>query len=155
MSRNKNRFRSKRKGKSPSFNTGPVGVSTAPSIGATTMYTVTEDRETLMGIMGNLSVRPSSANGVAWFSIQILRALPSVTALDPQEDSVGIKKYIRLWDWVVHVDAAAVESTDIAIVSKKRRKLYVGDAIILAHLQNVANVALFAIQIRGFQILML
>ncbi len=148
----KNRFRSKRKGKSPSWNIGTTGVT---SSGARTVaYTVTEDRETLMGILGNLSVRPSTASGVCWFSIQILRLLPSVTHIDPQNDSVGYEGYSRLWDWVVDFDAGASESINIPIVSKKRRKLYIGDTIVFVRIANVNDVGIFSAQLRAIQLLL-
>ena len=73
--------------------------------------------------------------------------------MDPQNDSVGYEKYVRLWDWVVDFHADSTEPVNIPIVSKKRRKLYIGDTIQIVHLQNVANVASFSIQIRGFQLL--
>ncbi len=152
MSFSKTRFRSKRKGKAPQYNANGQGVTTAKL--SNEMYSVTEDRETLMGFTGNLSVRPSTATGAAFFSIQILRSLPSVATIDPQNDSTAYERYSRLWDYIVSMDAGATESTMVNIVSKKRRKLWKGDRLFIVYLSNVANVAIFSIQIKGFQLLL-
>ncbi len=145
----KNRFRSKRKGKSPSYNANNQGV--IATLLTVTLYTVTEDRETLMGILGNLSVRPRTATGAAFFMIHLTRAGGAV--FDPQIDSVGYQKYRRLWDYVVSFDAGASETQLVDIVSKKRRKLWVGDVIQITHVSNVIDVCTFSIQIRGIQLL--
>lgn len=147
----KARFRSKRKGKSPQFNVNGQGVTT--STVATTMYTVTEDRETLMGILGNLSVRPSTATGAVFFSIQLIRNAGLMQATDPQDDSIGYERYGRLWDYVVSLDGGATETQLVEIVSKKRRKLWIGDKLSIVRNSNVVDVAIFSLQIRGFQLL--
>ena len=110
------------------------------------MYTV-EERETLMSIRGNLSVRPSTASGAAFFSIQILRDLNGVLVEDPQDDSGNYRRFIRLWDYVVSFDAGANETRLILIVSKKRRKLYAGDQIHIVRNSNVASVAVFSLDV--------
>ncbi len=143
MGRHNNRFRSKRKGRSKSYNANGQGVTTTQN--SFTIYSMSEVRETLMGITGNLAVRPSTATGAAFFSIQLDRDLPGVVGTDPQNDSEGYEQYTRLWDYVVSFDAGATETRIIPIVSKKRRKLYVGDVIHMVYISNVANVAIFSI----------
>ncbi len=140
----KNRFRSKRVGYTRSNNANGQGVTS--SITSLALHTCPDgDRETLMGIRGNLSVRPSTATGAAFFSIQLRRfQSPNTERIDPQDDSDFHEKTLRLWDKVVSFDAGATETRLVDVVSKKRRKLYSGDIIEMVKISNVSDVAILA-----------
>lgn len=139
----KGRFRSKRTGKTKRYNANGQGVTTS-TLGLV-IYTATE-RETLMGIRGNISVRPTTATGAIFFSIQILRGSIGASLINPQNDSENYQGFLRLWDYTVNAEAEAVESILVEIVSKKRRKLFNGDTIQIVYNSNVATVGVFSIQ---------
>ncbi len=139
----KGRFRTRRTGKGKLYNANGQGLTTSTL--SLSMYTVPE-RETLMGIRGNISVRPTGATGSMFFSIQILRAGIGASVINPQNDSEDYARFLRMWDYILNAEVGAEESMVVEIVSKKRRKLYPGDTIHIVYNSNVASVGVFSIQ---------
>ena len=143
------RFRSKRKGFVKSDNAAAVVPTT--TLTSNVFYTIVEDGVTLMSIRGNISITPVSAAGAIYVGIQVLRS--GGTVVDLTQDSEGYTRYLRVWDEITSFKAAALETLIIDIVSKKRRKLWIGDQIVLVYVSTVANVGLLAWNVKAINFL--